>query len=250
MVASDMQRAAALVCERRPAVALTGAGMSTASGIADFRSPGGVWSRYRPVTIQEFLAGEDARRRYWEYKRATYDEFARAVPNAGHEALARLEREDHLNAILTQNIDGLHQAAGSRRVLELHGTERQVVCLSCARNFDRAAIQKRLVAGEPVPRCDACDGLLKPATVSFGQALPADVLAEAVQLAGACGCMLALGSSLVVHPAAELPVVAKRAGAALIVVNREPTPVDSHADVVISGDVSEVLPLLAALVLS
>jgi NAD-dependent deacetylase len=244
--AAGIARAAALLRGRRRAVALTGAGLSTASGIADFRSPGGIWSRYRPVTIQEFLASDEARRRYWAYKRDTYEEFAGAAPNAGHEALARLESNGVLTAVVTQNIDGLHQRAGSRRVLELHGTNLRVECLGCDREYDRAAIQKRLLAGEAVPRCGDCGGFLKPATVSFGQALPADVLAEAAELARTCGCLLALGSSLVVQPAAELPLVASRAGAALIVVNREPTPVDALADVVIHGDVSRVLPALAA----
>jgi NAD-dependent deacetylase len=243
--AAGIERVAALLRGGGPAVALTGAGMSTASGIADFRSPGGVWSRYTPVTIQEFLASEEARRRYWEYKRDTYAEFAGAAPNPGHAALARLEAAGRLAAVVTQNIDGLHQRAGSRRVLELHGTNLRVDCLGCGRAHDRAAIQERLLAGEAVPRCEACGGLLKPATVSFGQALPADVLTEAAELARTCGCLMALGSSLAVHPAAALPMVARRAGAALVVVNREPTPVDPFATVVIHGDVSRVLPALA-----
>jgi NAD-dependent deacetylase len=244
-----IEQVALVLRERQPAVALTGAGMSTASGISDFRSPGGIWSRHQPVTIQEFMASEDARKRYWEYKRVTYDEFAGALPNPAHEALARLERAGRLTAVITQNIDGLHQEAGSRRVVELHGTNRRVICLSCDRSFDRAAIQDRLVQGEVVPRCEACSGFLKPATVSFGQTLPDAVLTDAVGLAQSCGCFLAVGSSLVVYPAAELPLAAKRARGALVVINREPTPVDAHADLVIHGEVSEVLPELAARVL-
>jgi NAD-dependent deacetylase len=246
--AAEIERVADLIRAGQPAVALTGAGMSTASGISDFRGPGGIWSRYTPVTIQEFLASDDARRRYWEYKQATFDEFAGAEPNAGHRALVHLEEARHLEAVITQNIDGLHQAAGSQRVLELHGTDREVLCLSCDRRFSRAAIQVRLLEGDAVPRCTACDGFLKPATVSFGQSLPEDVLNRAAQLAHESRCLLALGSSLVVHPAAGLPVVAKRSGAALVVVNREPTPVDALADVVIRDDVSEVLPALTDLV--
>ncbi len=242
-------RLADLVRQGKPAVVLTGAGMSTASGIADFRSPGGIWSRYTPVTIQEFLASDDARRRYWEYKRETYAQFAGARPNPGHAALARLEEKGFVTAILTQNIDGLHQDAGSRRVIELHGTDRAVICLGCARRYDRAAIQERLIAGDAVPRCAACDGFLKPATISFGQALPEEALAEAVALAGGCRCLLAVGSSLVVHPAAALPLVAKRAGAALAILNREPTPVDVHADAILRDDVSAALPALAAALL-
>jgi NAD-dependent deacetylase len=244
---TDVERAAALIRDGRPAVVLTGAGMSTASGITDFRSPGGIWSRYTPVAIQEFLASDEARRRYWEYKRETFAEFAGARPNAGHEALGRLERAGWIAAVLTQNIDGLHQDAGSTRVLELHGTNREVCCLGCDRRFDRAAIQHRLVAGDAVPLCDGCGGFLKPATVSFGQALPADVLAEAMALATACGCFLALGSSLQVHPAASLPVAAKQNGARLIIVNRDPTPADGYGDLVVAADVSEFLPAVAAL---
>jgi NAD-dependent deacetylase len=231
-----------LVGVSRHAVAFTGAGISTASGVSDFRSPGGIWSRYRPVTIQEFLASEEARRRYWLYKKETYAEFAGARPNAAHLALARLEAKGRLLAVITQNVDGLHQDAGSQRVLELHGTNRRVECLTCRRPYSAAEIQDRLVAGCAVPLCDSCAGPLKPATVSFGQSLPADVLASAFELARTADLLLVLGSSLAVHPAAAIPEAAARAGVPVLIVNREATPLDHLAVMALRGPVEEVLP--------
>jgi NAD-dependent protein deacetylase/lipoamidase len=235
----------ALAASRR-AVAFTGAGVSTASGVPDFRSPGGLWSRYQPVTIQEFVRSEEARRRYWQYKREAFADFARARPNAAHLALARLEQQGRLRGVITQNVDGLHQEAGSRNVLELHGTNRHVVCLSCQATCAAAAVQARLEAGCDIPECEACGGLLKPATVSFGQALPQDVLREAFALATSADVMLVLGSSLVVYPAASIPEAAAAAGAALVLVNREETPLDHLARVVLHGAVEEVLPELVS----
>ncbi|PYP99060.1 MAG: sigma factor regulator FecR, partial [Acidobacteria bacterium] len=160
-----------LLSRSRRVVAFTGAGVSTASGVPDFRSPGGIWSRYRPVTIQEFRASADARRRYWLYKKETYADFAQARPNAAHAALARLEADGRMLGVITQNIDGLHQDAGSRKVVELHGTNRRVECLGCGRTGPAAEAQERLLAGEDVPTCAGCGGPLKAATISFGQAL-------------------------------------------------------------------------------
>jgi len=244
--AGRLGRAQRLLAASRGTVAFTGAGVSTASGVPDFRSPGGIWSRYRPVTIQELVASEEARRSYWRYKKETYRDFAAARPNAAHHALARLESEGRLAAVITQNIDGLHQEAGSRAVLELHGTNRRVACLACGRSYAAALIQDRLLAGCEVPTCDACGGMLKSATVSFGQPLPRDVLAEAWRLASACDLLLVLGSSLVVQPAAALPEIAAAAGAAVVIVNREPTPLDGLADHVLHGAVEEILPALVA----
>ena len=235
-----------LLGSSRSTVAFTGAGVSTASGVPDFRSPGGIWSRYQPVTIQEFLASEEARRSYWRYKKETFRDFAAARPNPAHHALARLEGEGHLAAVITQNIDGLHQDAGSRTVLELHGTNRRVTCLACHRSYAASLIQDRLLAGCEVPSCDGCGGILKAATVSFGQPLPGDVLAEAWRLATACDVFLVLGSSLVVQPAAALPEAAAAAGAAVVIVNREATPLDQMATHVLRGEVEEILPALVA----
>ena len=223
-----------LLAASRRAVAFTGAGVSTASGVPDFRSPGGIWSRYQPVTIQEFVASEDARRAYWRYKKETYRDFAAARPNAAHHALARLEQGGRLLAVITQNIDGLH------------GTNRRVVCLECGRRYAASLIQDRLLAGCEVPLCDGCGGILKAATVSFGQPVPQEAWAEAWRLATGCDLLLVLGSSLVVHPAAALPGAAASAGAAVVIVNREATPLDALAAHVLRGAVEEILPVLAA----
>jgi NAD-dependent deacetylase len=228
----------------RKVVAFSGAGMSTASGIPDFRSPGGVWSRHQPVLYQDFLASEDARRRYWRYRREMYADFRNARPNAAHLALARLEERGRLEAVVTQNIDGLHQDAGSRRVVELHGTNRRVVCVRCRRDHDVEGVYAGLEAGRDVPTCDACGGPLKAATISFGQNLETEVLEEAFRLAREADLLLVLGSSLVVQPAAALPVAAADAGANVVIVNREETPLDGLAAVVIHGPLEEVVPVL------
>jgi len=239
-----MDAARDLLAAKRRLVAFTGAGVSTASGIPDFRSPGGIWDRYRPVPIQEFLASEEARRRYWKYKRETYTDFAGARPNAAHLCLARLEAEDRLLGVITQNIDGLHQDAGSRRVIELHGTNRRVDCLDCGRRYPAAEVQERLNGGCEVPVCDSCRGPLKAATISFGQALDSRVLAEAFEIARSADLLLVLGSSLVVYPAAAIPEAAASAQVPIVIINREPTPLDSLATAVVLGAVEKILPAL------
>jgi len=236
MVEDDPKQDACALAERirtvEQIIVLTGAGVSTESGIPDFRSPGGIWSRYQPVTIQEFLADEEARKRYWRHRKEAYPDFAAAQPNAGHRAIAELEAKGKLQLLITQNIDGLHEAAGNSRskVLELHGTERWVACLSCGERWGRAEVQERLEAGEDAPLCEKCGGFLKPATVSFGQSLPESVLDQAFADSENCEAFLVVGSSLQVHPAAHLPVIAKRSGAWLGVLNRAPTPLDDLAD--------------------
>jgi len=223
---------AELIRSVKQLVVLTGAGISTESGIPDFRSPGGVWENYRPVTIQEFMADGGARRRYWAYKKDTFPSMSAAEPNAGHLAVGELERRGKLQALITQNIDGLHQEAGNdpSLILELHGTERCVLCLTCGEKYPRELIQERLEAGVEVPLCDGCDGWLKPATISFGQSLSEDVLQQALNEANNCEAMLVIGSSLQVHPAAQLPEIAKRSGAWLGILNRDITPLDYLAD--------------------
>ena len=235
-----------LLAGSRCAVAFTGAGASTASGVPDFRSPGGIWSRYQPVALPEFLASEEARRRYWRYKKETYAAFAHARPNPAHAALARLESEGRLLGVITQNIDGLHQEAGSRRVVELHGTNRRWECLGCADTGPAAETQERLLAGEEAPTCRRCGGPLKAATISFGQALRPDVLEDAFALARAADLLLVVGSSLVVYPAAAIPEAVAARGAPLIILNREPTPLDGLATVVVRGEVERLLPGLLA----
>ncbi len=235
------QQIARYLEESRRAVAFTGAGISTESGVPDFRSPGGIWSKYKPVMFQDFLASADARRQYWRMKKEGYWEMRRARPNAGHQALARLEAAGKLAAVITQNIDGLHQDAGSRRVVELHGTSRSVVCLQCEARCDPDAIQARLESGEEIPLCDRCGGALKSATVSFGQMLPQDVLSDAINLCRGANLVLAIGSSLVVEPAASLPLQAKRDGARLVILNGTETPLDGIADVVLREPIGESL---------
>jgi len=245
-MSNEIERAAQLLRGARRAVALTGAGLSTESGIPDFRSPGGVWERFRPIEYQEFLASHAAREEHWRYKHATVPVMLAAQPNPAHRALAELEAAGRLQAVITQNIDGLHQRAGSRRVLELHGTNLEALCLRCERRVSIGAALARLDAGEDVPTCADCGGWLKPATVSFGQSLPTDVLREAAMLAEQSDCLLALGSSLLVNPAASLAGVAKRSGAALVIITLGETPYDDLADVRLHAKVGEVLPQIAA----
>jgi NAD-dependent deacetylase len=237
----EIRKIAQIISESTRAIAFTGAGISTESGIPDFRSPGGVWSRYQPVYFQDFLQSEDARRRYWQMKKEGYYEMKLAKPNDGHRALARLESAGKIIAVITQNIDGLHQDAGSRRVLELHGTNRYCLCLECKARFSADQIQKRLEDGVEIPLCDQCGGIVKSATVSFGQPLPADVLAEAFDLSMNADLVLTLGSSLVVEPAASIPLQAKNNGARLVIINNSETPLDGLADVVIHQSIGSTL---------
>src|SRR5712692_9666076 len=226
-----IERAAELLSGSRSAVALTGAGVSAESGIPTFRGEGGLWSQYDPVkvaSIDSFMRNPGA---YWEVSKQRGPAVLAARPNRGHLALAALERAGHLVAVVTQNTDGLHQDAGSRRVIELHGSGRTEQCLDCGAREPRADVQARLAAEMP-PRCRLCGGtFLKPTVVLFGEARAADV-------------MLVVGSSLVVYPAAQVPLAAVEAGAALVVVNAEPTPIDRFAQVVIHGRSGEILPEL------
>jgi NAD-dependent deacetylase len=223
------------------AVAFTGAGISTESGIPDFRSPGGVWERYQPVMYQDFVSGEDARREYWRQKCESHRNMMDARPNAGHRVLADWEREGLLTGVITQNIDGLHQVAGSRRVLELHGTARWIACLACDRRYDPEPLVAAFQQTGEVPACPECGGMLKHATVSFGQSLPRDVLDEAIRMSRSCDLFFALGSSLVVEPAASLPPVAKTSGARLVIINRDATSHDANASAVLHASIGEAL---------
>lgn len=242
-----IQRAADLLASARAGVALTGAGVSAESGIPTFRGEGGLWTRYDPVkvaSIDSFLEDPAA---YWRVARERGPAVLAARPNPGHHALAALERAGHLVAVVTQNTDGLHQDAGNRRVIELHGSGRTVRCKECGSVEPRAEVQARL-AREMPPRCRQCGGIfLKPTVVLFGEAMPVAAVEEAFALARAADVMLVVGSSLVVYPAAHVPLAAVESGAALIVVNAEPTPLDRLATVVVNGRSGEVLPELAAL---
>ncbi|MDG2308897.1 MAG: Sir2 family NAD-dependent protein deacetylase [Candidatus Binatia bacterium] len=244
-----LARAVELVRGSKKVVALTGAGLSTESGIPDFRSPGGVWEKYKPVEYADFQRSEEARRAHWQYKAATIPPMLAARPNPAHDALRRLEEAGRLLAVITQNIDGLHQAAGSRQVLELHGTNRHTVCLQCGAEESIQTVLARLEAGEDVPKCKACGGALKPATVSFGQMLPPDVLRQAMEHTRRADCLLALGTSLQVQPAASLVDVAKEHGAKVVVVTRSSTPYDSIADAKLDHPLGTCLPAIVAGVL-
>lgn len=223
------------------AVAFTGAGMSTDSGIPDFRSPGGIWSKYRPVYFDEFLDSASARHEYWRQKCEAHREFADAQPNRGHRVLAAWQQAGRLRGVITQNIDGLHQMAGSQNVLELHGTAREIVCLDCALRFDPEPLIEQFRLTDAVPPCASCGGRLKSATISFGQAMPMEIMDEAARWSAECGLFLALGSSLAVEPAASLPRLAAEAGARLVIINRDPTGQDRMADAVIHAELAEAL---------
>jgi NAD-dependent deacetylase len=223
------------------AVVFTGAGISTESGIPDFRSPGGVWARFQPVYYNEFLASADARFEYWRQKAEAAGDFVRAQPNCGHHAIARWELAGRVAAVITQNIDGLHQDAGSRKVLELHGTARCVACIDCGARFEPLPLLEQFRTKQAVPPCSACGGRLKSATISFGQSLPTEVLEESVELAQTSDLFLAIGSSLVVHPAAGLPILARKSGARLVIINRDPTDQDETADVVLHEPIGATL---------
>ena len=230
----------------RRTVVFTGAGMSTESGIPDFRSPGGVWDRFDPseFTFQNFIGSEAGRRRYWELGRMVYPVIRRAEPNPGHQALVLLWRLGRLDCVITQNIDDLHQRAGlpAERVIELHGNATRARCLACERPYDRAEVQAWLDAGVTVPTCaPPCGGVIKPRTVMFGESMPREETEEAERRARAADLFVVVGSSLVVYPAAHMPVLAKRAGARLVIVNRTPTPHDAEADLLIADSAAAVL---------
>ncbi len=239
------KRAAAMIREARKILVFTGAGLSTESGIPDFRSPGGVWDKYDPSDFyfQKIISDENSREKYWKMSTEFYGTMKDAIPNPAHFAVKSLEDIGKLLAVVTQNIDHLHHKAGNspEKIIEIHGTAFSVSCLSCGRKYDRDEIEDRLKTGVKVPYCDDCSGILKPDTISFGQAMPQDEMAQATMDARDCDLCLVLGSSLVVYPAASVPMQAVHNGARLIIINRDKTPLDSSADLVIHESVSKVL---------
>jgi len=245
-----LRAARAWIREAGKVVVLTGAGISTESGIPDFRGPQGVWTKNpeaeKMATLQHYMSDPEVRRRAWQNR---LQWLARqAKPNAGHRALVELEKLGKLDAIITQNVDGLHQEAGSSPeiVVEIHGTLREVMCMRCG---DRAPMERaleRVRAGEEDPPCRSCGGILKSATISFGQNLVHEDLVRSQEEAASCDLMLAIGSSLSVHPIAGVVPVAKRAGARVVILNAEPTAMDDIADLVIRGAIGELLPRLTA----
>jgi NAD-dependent deacetylase len=232
-----------IVSSSKHLVALTGAGISSESGIPTYRGSGGLWTKYDPdkyANIYYFMKEPEY---YWNFfKDVRYPVLKKAVPNAAHNALVELERKNNLKKLVTQNIDDLHQMAGQSKVIELHGNTRKISCMDCGKTITIDEAYERLKTELP-PRCE-CGGALKPNVVFFGEQLPQDALMEAQHAAESCDAFLVVGSSLVVHPAAQLPVVAKQNGASLIILNLDPTPFDGVADMVINERAAEVLPKL------
>jgi NAD-dependent protein deacetylase/lipoamidase len=253
MIAPDLETGVARLRDliERATVVLpfTGAGISTECGIPDFRSPGGLWTKNRPIPFDEFLASQEMRDEAWRRRFAMEEQFAQAKPGRGHRALASLYRSGKAPAIVTQNIDNLHQASGiaPEHVIELHGNNSYALCLDCATRYELAWIKERFAgAGGRAPECPNCNGHIKTATVSFGQAMPERAMRRAEELTLDCDLFLAVGSSLVVWPAAGFPLMAKRNGARLVIINRETTEFDAIADLVVSDDIGTVLsPFIA-----
>jgi NAD-dependent deacetylase len=226
-----------------PNIVFTGAGISTESGISDYRSKGGIWDKFQPVYFDAFMSSRDARVEYWQQRIEMHRDLAKAAPNPAHKAVAELYNMGLVEAVITQNIDGLHQAAGvsDTAVIELHGNTRRIRCMSCGEICGEGETVQRIEAGDPAPEC-RCGGYLKPDTISFGQAMPQAALERCVTLSRACRVFLVVGSTLVVHPAARMPMFAKENGAFLAIVNLSDTPLDSYADVCITGKAGETLP--------
>jgi NAD-dependent protein deacetylase/lipoamidase len=247
MIAPDLETATAalrdLIESARQIVPFTGAGISTECGIPDFRSPGGLWTQNRPIEFADFLASREMRDESWRRRFAMEESFAQAKPGRGHRALASLYRAGKVPGLVTQNIDNLHQVSGfaAADIVELHGNTTYALCLDCGERYELSWVRKKFESnGRHAPDC-RCGGAIKTATVSFGQAMPAEAMQRAEELTRNCDLFLAIGSSLVVWPAAGFPVMAKRNGASLVIINREPTEFDELADLVVHHDIGEVL---------
>jgi len=242
------QYAAKLIRESRHAVALTGAGISTPSGIPDFRSPGsGLWTKYDPMEVASIWSFQEDPRRFYAWHRPLAEKINAAKPNPAHVALAELEQIERLRAVITQNVDGLHQKAGSKRVLEVHGNLDTSTCLGCYRVVESAPLMARYLADGQVPRCEHCGGVMKPNVIFFGEQLPLRVIMEAQEESRHCDVMLVAGSSLEVVPAADLPLAALHHGARIILVNDQPTHMDDRVDVLLREDVAVALPRIVEL---
>jgi NAD-dependent deacetylase len=238
------QKAAELIAAARKLVVFTGAGISTESGIPDFRSPGGIWSRFDPedFTYQKFVSDPEARRKQWRMLGEGHLT-TNAQPNLAHYAIAELDRLGKLDCVITQNVDCLHHKAGvpAKKVFELHGNVQWAVCLSCGRRYPFEHIKARWEGGEEIPDCEECGGMLKPDAVLFGEALPQEVLQEASQRSSDCDLFIVVGSTLIVYPAAYMPIYAVRGGARLIIVNLSDTPMDAQAAVLIRAMAGEAM---------
>ena len=240
-----MSRAALarMIADARRVVVFTGAGISTESGIPDFRSPGGVWSKMKPIYFQDFVGDPAKRREAWERAFSGRAGWTGREPNAGHFAVARMVANGKAAAVITQNVDNLHQASGvpADQVIELHGNASYAKCLECGERHELEELKESFLKAGEIPYCRVCGGLVKTATISFGQAMPHEPMARAETETLACDLFLVLGSSLVVYPAAGFPLLAKRNGAALAIVNREPTELDPYADLVLHDEIGPAL---------
>lgn len=240
-----IQEAISLIKNSKRILVFTGAGISTESGIPDFRSIGGIWDKYDPEDFyfQKFITSEESREKYWEMSTEYYSVMKKALPNKAHLAIKHIEDMGKLLAIVTQNIDRLHHRAGNspQKIIELHGTAFLVKCLKCDHTFERDDIEERIKSGVKVPYCEFCSGIIKPATISFGQAMPEKETALAMEYATQCDLCIILGSSLVVYPAASIPEQARANGAALFIINRDETPMDHRADLVIHDSAAKTM---------
>ncbi len=239
----EAERLREMVDAAQRIVAFTGAGISTESGIPDFRSPGGIWTRYKPIYFDDFMASDEMRRESWNRKFATDETMLKAEPNAGHRALAKLVEQGRMSAIITQNVDGLHQRSGvpDSKIIELHGNTTYATCLDCGHRHELGPIRRAFLEKGTLPICEKCEGIVKTATISFGQAMPEVPMLRAQEEALACDLFIVLGSSLVVYPAAGFPQLARRNGARFVIVNREPTDQDADADLVIHKEIGPTL---------
>lgn len=240
---ADADTLARLVAEARTVVGFTGAGISTECGVPDFRSPDSPWLANPPVPFDEFVASATARREAWRRKFVMDDLYRHAQPGRGHRALASLVACGKMSGVITQNIDGLHQASGvpTDKVIELHGSGTYAICLDCGLRHELADVRRRFEANDDAPNCVSCAGVVKSATISFGQAMPEEAMLRARALSLACDLFIAIGSSLVVQPAAFFPIFAKRHGARLVIINRDETPLDDIADLVVNADIGSTL---------
>lgn len=246
--AEGIDRLGALIADCDRAVVFTGAGISTESGIPDFRSPSGFWTRMKPILFQDFVGSRDIRQEAWKRRFEGEETIAKSQPNAGHRAVARLVEQGIVTDVITQNVDGLHQRAGvpEDKLIELHGTVRFCKCLTCGARYENDEVRKMWVdSGGDAPDCLLCGGIIKAATISFGQPMPELEMERASLAALSCDLMLAIGSSLVVFPAAGIPISAKRNGAHLVILNREETDLDHMADLVINAEIGPLLSAVA-----
>lgn len=239
----EIQELARMIADARRVVVFTGAGISTESGIPDFRSPNGIWSKTAPIYFDDYIRSEDARREAWRRKFEIDRDMLRAEPNRGHRAVAKLVRTGKVASVVTQNIDGLHQLSGvpDDRMIELHGNGTYAHCLTCTARHELEPIRDAFLADEVLPECAYCGGIVKTATISFGQAMPVRQMERARDETLACDLFLAVGSSLVVYPAAGFPAMAKQNGARLVIVNRDPTDLDGLADLVLNREIGPTL---------